>query len=127
MRRLRSDNAKEFVGGIVKEWCVKNDIVQETSLEYQPEMNGTAERMNRSVIEGVRTLLMSADLSKRFWGEAACYFAFIYNRTPHSATGQSPFEMMTEIKPNLSLMQSRFQSSSRMGFDLLQNEGSYCR
>ena len=47
-----------------------------------PKLNGLAERMNRTVMERVRSMLAHAKLPKTFWAEALMTAAYVINRSP---------------------------------------------
>ena len=50
-----------------------------------PQQNGLAERMNRTILERVRCMLLGAGMPKNFWGEAANTAVYLINRCPSSA------------------------------------------
>ena len=45
-------------------------------------MNGSAERMNTTLIERVRCLLSQAQMPRSFWGEALSIVVHVLNLTP---------------------------------------------
>lgn len=47
-----------------------------------PQMNGLAERMNRSLVEKVQCSLSIANLPRSFWVEALYVVPHVINRTP---------------------------------------------
>ena len=56
---LRSDNGGEYEGTDFQHWLLKRGIRHETTVRYTPQQNGVAERDNRTIVEGARTLLHS--------------------------------------------------------------------
>jgi hypothetical protein len=56
--------------------------------------NGIAERMNRTLIEALRTTLKQSILDKEFWAEASENAVGIRNRIPRE-NGKSPYEELT--------------------------------
>ncbi|GAA5919258.1 hypothetical protein JCM5296_003569, partial [Sporobolomyces johnsonii] len=52
---------------------------------YSPASNGVAERVNRSILEGIRAMLHQAGADKSLWAEALLAFVFVKNRSPHAA------------------------------------------
>ena len=47
-----------------------------------PKMNGIAERMNRTIMERVKSMLAHANLSKTFWAEALMTATYVINKSP---------------------------------------------
>ena len=64
-------------------------------------MNGGAESAVGTICADIRANILSARLPTRYWGAAFNYAVHTYDRTVHSATGKSPFEMRTGRNPNL--------------------------
>ncbi|GAA5913711.1 hypothetical protein JCM6882_002323 [Rhodosporidiobolus microsporus] len=60
-------------------------LVRETPPPYSPQSNGVAERVNRSIVEGVIALLSQSGAPKELWAEALQAFVFTKNRSPHAA------------------------------------------
>ena len=100
---LRSDNGGEYASNKFAAYCRNQGIVQQFTPPYTPQLNGVAERMNRTLVESARCMIEYAGLSKRYWGEAVMTAAFLRNRCPTRATGydKSPHEMWTKKKPLL--------------------------
>ena len=103
VKTLRSDGGGEYVGQEMRNWLAEQGIVQEFSNAYTPQQNGVAERFNRTLEEGMRSMLYGSGLSKGFWGEAALCFNHTRNRTPTSALkgGITPLEAWTGVKPKV--------------------------
>ncbi|KAF1328946.1 Gag-pol polyprotein, partial [Globisporangium splendens] len=100
---LRSDNGGEYVSNKFAAFCRDRGIVQQFTPPYTPQLNGVAERMNRTLVESARCMLEHAGLSKQYWGEAVATAAFLRNRCPTRAIGhdKSPHEVWTQKKPLL--------------------------
>ena len=56
--RLRTDNAKEFICKDFKSWLKEKGIQQEPSSPYAPESNRKAERLNWTLMDMARTLMV---------------------------------------------------------------------
>lgn len=102
--KLRTDNGREYVSKEFEEFCKEKGIVMQYTVAYNPEMNGTAERMNRTLVDKARTLLIDSKMSKRFWGEAIFVSAYTTNRSPTSSKDKTPSELWEGRKPNVSNM-----------------------
>ncbi|KAJ0390583.1 hypothetical protein ATCC90586_011215 [Pythium insidiosum] len=64
VQRLRSDNGGEYVSKRFSQFCASQGIVHQTSAPYSPQQNGLAERMNRTIAEGVRAMLLYMNVAK---------------------------------------------------------------
>jgi hypothetical protein len=103
IKTLRVDNAKEYVQGATKAYTDKRGIQLEPTSPYSPEYNSVAERLNRTLVEHARAMLLAHDLPKFLWEEATSYSAYLKNRSPTRALpGKTPFEALRSKKPDLS-------------------------
>jgi hypothetical protein len=102
MLTLRSDNGKgEYVNKENAEWFSQQGIRHETSAPHTPEQNGSAERLNRTLLESVRCMIIESGMPAYLWAEATSYTAYIKNRVL-SRTGQlTPYEYWNERKPDM--------------------------
>ncbi|SYW81311.1 uncharacterized protein UHO2_07390 [Ustilago hordei] len=64
------------------EWSLEKGIEWQTTVGYNSKQNGQVERMNRTLGEKMRTLLMQRRLPKKFWPYAIRAAAFKINLTP---------------------------------------------
>ena len=60
-------------------------IRHEVTERYYSESNGLAERLNLTIMDKVRCMLIDANLIPKLWPYAAHYAVLIYNNLPHSA------------------------------------------
>lgn len=81
VKRIRSDNGKEFVNSDMAKICTDAGIVHEKTPPYTPQHNGVAERMNRTIVERARCMLADAGLGNEFWAEAIQHACFLVNRS----------------------------------------------
>ncbi|UYV68871.1 hypothetical protein LAZ67_6001387 [Cordylochernes scorpioides] len=82
---LRSDNGLEFCNRDFQDKLQKLGIKHERTNVYSPQMNGVAERVNRTLLDMARACLHSANLPQRFWAEAVNTAAYIKNKCYNSA------------------------------------------
>ncbi|KAL4281928.1 hypothetical protein GQ457_03G023330 [Hibiscus cannabinus] len=71
-----------------EEYCKSYGIKFEKTPPKTPQLNGVAERMNRTIEERVRSMLSNAQLSKSFWGEAVKTATKIVNHSPSALDGE---------------------------------------
>ena len=78
---IRTNNGGEY-SGLFDEYCKQQGIRHQKTPPKTPQLNGLAERMNRTLIERVRCLLSQAQLPRTFWGEALSTVVHVLNLTP---------------------------------------------
>lgn len=104
---VRSDRGGEYIGNTLEKWLKDEGIKHEFSNPYEPEQNGNAERLNRTLGEMARTLLSHSRLPNQFWNFAYLASAYLYNRLPNALTGdRTPYELFHKKKPNLSIIRT---------------------
>lgn len=100
---LQTDNGREYVNNDFDKYLADEGIQRRLTIPRTPEQNGVAERQNRTLLDMARCLLLQAGLSTSFWAEAVATAKFIRNRCPtRSLNGQSPYEKLLKVKPDLS-------------------------
>ena len=103
---MRSDNGTEYTSSHFQTLLSKNAIRHETSAPYSPHQNGTAERNWRTLFEMARCMLIESNLPKELWTYAVMTAAVVRNRCYNKRGGQTPYQMLTGKKPNLSKMKT---------------------
>ncbi|CAL8169106.1 unnamed protein product [Prunus armeniaca] len=81
LKCIRTDYRGEYMG-VFRNYCRSNGIRHERFVPKTPQDNGIAERMNRTIIERIRTMLSHAKLPKSFWGEALMTAVDLINLSP---------------------------------------------
>ena len=105
IKTLRTDNGKEYMNEKLKNVIDAAGIHRETSIAYNPQQNGRAERINRILLDKARCMLAESKLTKSFWAEAIATAVFLSNRSPkESLNGATPEECWTGEKPDLSFL-----------------------
>ncbi|KAH9320598.1 hypothetical protein KI387_015237, partial [Taxus chinensis] len=67
------------------DYCSKNGIRRERMVPITPQENGVAERMNRTIMEHVRSMRIHVDLPLKFWVEAVDTAVYLINHGPSIA------------------------------------------
>ena len=104
LRRVRTDNGSEYINDNLEEFYKRKGIKPETTVRYTPEQNGAAERLNRTLMEKVRTMLEDSGLPKHMWAEALATANYVRNRSPVTDRAQTPWELFYGTKPDVSNM-----------------------
>ena len=100
-KEIRCDNGKEYFNKELQTWCKNKGIFINYTPAYTPQLNGKAERLNRTLIEKVREMILGAEESKILWGEAVRVAAYLHNRTPTQVNTQTAYEMWDGLIPDL--------------------------
>ena len=99
---IHIDHGKEFINENLKLWCHQQGIEINQTAPYSPSQNGVAERMNRTLVELVRTMRAATDLPEFLWEEATSHAAYLRNRTYTSAVkGSMPYQKWHGKRPNI--------------------------
>lgn len=99
---LRTDNGGEYTSTEFERYLQEEGIRHEKTVPKTPEQNGVAERMNRTLVEAVRTMLSDSKLPKTFWAEALSTAVYVRNRSPTTALkDMTPYEALNGRKPNV--------------------------
>eukprot|EP00794_Sanderia_malayensis_P011707 gene11707-biopygen9383 len=102
VKKLRADNGGEYKSDDFEKYCKERGILQEDTIPYTPQQNGVAERMNRTIMETVRSIMHHAKLPMMFWAEAVSTAVYIRNRCPTSALKEkTPYESWLKEKPSV--------------------------
>ncbi|KAH9648136.1 hypothetical protein KPL70_025471 [Citrus sinensis] len=103
VKRLRTDNGLEYCSKEFDSYYKEKGIVRHKTVRHTPQQNGLTERMNRTLVEKVRCMLFSANLSKHFWADAVTTAAYLMNRSPSTALNfKTPQEAWSGKTPDLS-------------------------
>ena len=94
----RGDMSKEF-----EAFCGEHGIARRHTVRNRPQQNGVAERLNRTLSEGITSMLSEAGLPLTFWGEALSALVHVLNRVPHASMPHTtPYEVWLKRKPDVS-------------------------
>lgn len=84
VRCFRSDNGGEFTSKEFTTYLATHGIAFIPGPPHSTELNGVAERLNRTVGERIRCLLLSAGLPDAFWPDALPLVIYLWNSIPCS-------------------------------------------
>jgi hypothetical protein len=99
---FRCVNGGEYILSELKEMFEEKGIQFEFTIRYTPQQNGVAERMNRTIVDKARCMLLESGLKKSFWIESVLTAVYLINQSPTAALEKSiPAELWYGQKQNL--------------------------
>lgn len=101
LKKLRTDNRREYVNGEVKNYLESRRIIHEATAPYTPQQNRKLERENRTIVESARTMLHAKSLPVKFWAEAVNCAVYVLNRTVWAQGKVTPYEKWIGKPPSL--------------------------
>ena len=85
LKVLRTDNELEYCNKMFDEFCSKEGIARHRIVRLTPQQNGLARRMNRTLMEKVRCMMIQSELPKRLQAETLLTACMLVNLSPSSA------------------------------------------
>ena len=106
VKTLRSDNGGEYISNAFSSYMNDHGIQHQLTVPYSPQQNGVAERMNRTLLNHTRSMLLSRNISKSFWAEALSTAVHIRNRVTSRSLppNTTPHHRWIGVAPNLSYL-----------------------
>ena len=106
---VRADNAKEFEGGRFFKIIMEEKAETDFSPPYTPQLNGTAERFNKTIQNIIRAFLIDSGIPCSMWILAAEAATYMYNRTPHKSNNfETPLNKLNPDSKEHSVRIRRF-------------------
>ena len=107
LKFLRSDNGGEYISTDFENFTKSEGVAHQTTVPGTPQQNGVAERLNRTLVESVRSMLLQAKLPQKFSVEALNTAVYLHNRSPTKALkGKTPYEAWTGSKADVTHLRS---------------------
>ena len=106
LKALRTDNGGEYLSNEFKKYLADHGIHHQLTVAYTPQQNGVAERMNRTLMNLVRSMLHHKSIDKRFWAEALATAVYVRNRVTSRGLplNLTPHHIWMGCAPNLEHM-----------------------
>ena len=116
---IRCDNGKEVVNRPMISFLEDQGIQVELTVPYLPEMNGVAERMNRSLKTKAATIFLPTGTSnsKIIFDKAVEWAVYLKNRIPGTNNSKTTFELLFNRPPDISRLK-------KFGSDVLEKLAS---
>jgi transposase InsO family protein len=100
VRAVRSDNGREYVNSTLQDFFSSKGIIHGTTVPYNPQQNGAAQRLNRTLLERTRALLLGSSTPDGLWG-AVKTAAYLRNRSPVAGQSKTTQELRFGMCPDV--------------------------
>uniref|UniRef100_A0A5S6Q433 Integrase catalytic domain-containing protein n=1 Tax=Trichuris muris TaxID=70415 RepID=A0A5S6Q433_TRIMR len=101
LKRIRTDNGLEFCSKAWENFCSLRGIIDERTMVYTPQLNGVAERLNRTLLDLVRSTMSGSSLPRASWAELTSTAAYICNRVMNKHNQRkTPCELWFNRRPS---------------------------
>ena len=95
LKKIRSDNGKEFDNTNIEAYCDEVEIKHEVFATYTPQQNGVVERKSRTLITLARIMLDEYNTTEALWAEAINTACYASNRLfLQKFLGKTPYELL---------------------------------
>jgi hypothetical protein len=100
LRVLRTDHGGEFTSNTFKEYCDSLRVQGHLTVPYSPQQNGVVEHRNQTIVGTARSMMKTAEMPGKFWGEAVTTAVYLLNRSlTSSLEGRTSYEAWHGNKP----------------------------
>nr|GEW98462.1 putative RNA-directed DNA polymerase [Tanacetum cinerariifolium] len=102
---VRTNNGSEFKNHALKEYFDSVGITYETSALKTPQQNGVVERINRTLVEAAKTMLIFSHGPLFLWAEAIATACYTQNHSIiHQSFNKTPYELIQGRKLDISYL-----------------------
>ena len=115
---LISDNELQFDSKAFRRYCNELGIVNQYSTPAYPQVNGQAEAINKTIVNGLKKRL---DDAKGRWVDELAHVLWTYRTTPLRSTGETPFSMTYGAETVIPL-EVNFPTQRTIAFCLVAND-----
>ena len=84
IKYLCTDNGLDFCSEEFNDFCKVHGIARHKMIRHTPQQNGVVERLNKTLFEKARCILLQAKMSKVFWTKALHTASHTVNQSPAS-------------------------------------------
>ncbi|KAL0313253.1 UNVERIFIED_CONTAM: Retrovirus-related Pol polyprotein from transposon RE2 [Sesamum radiatum] len=93
IKALRSDRGGEYLSGEFIDYLKENEILSQWTSLGMPQLNGVAERRNRTMLDMIRSMMSFTELPQSFWGYALETAVKLLNMAPFKSVPQMLYEI----------------------------------
>jgi transposase InsO family protein len=107
LKCLGSDNGGEYCSKEFDDYFSYLGICREKTVPRKPQENGVSERMNGTIMEHARSMILHASFPLQFWADVVDTIVYLINRGPsRSLDGRIPEEEWIGKKVNYSFLKT---------------------
>ncbi|GJS20494.1 retrotransposon protein, putative, ty1-copia subclass [Tanacetum coccineum] len=107
IKSLRSDRGGEYMSQEFFDHLKEHGIIVHRTPPYMPQHNGVSERINRTLLDMVRSMMSQTTLPKSFWDYDLESAARILNMVPTKKVDKTPHEIWHGQAPKLSYLKNK--------------------
>jgi hypothetical protein len=119
---IRTDNGTEFSG--LEKFCRKNGAIHQRTAPYAHQQNGKVERLNRTLQEKARAMLIGSDFPPEYWGDALLTANYLRNLSAVANHDKTPHELWFGTVPDVSHLRI-FGSKCYVMLDKSKRDGKF--
>ncbi|KAL0387629.1 UNVERIFIED_CONTAM: Retrovirus-related Pol polyprotein from transposon TNT 1-94, partial [Sesamum radiatum] len=93
IKTLRSDRGGEYLSGEFIDYLKENGTVSQWTPPETPQLNGVAERRNRTLLDMIRSMMSFTELPLSFWGYALETATRLLNIAPSKTVAQTAYQI----------------------------------
>ena len=98
---LFTDRGGEYLGNSFRDWCRTMGITHHKSVPFTARQNGKAERLNETLNNSVRAMLLQYNLPKSLWSHAFLYAVSIHNVSLNKRLMVTPYQAFRRRVPSV--------------------------
>ena len=102
---IHTDQGSEYVNAELKQFATMKGIQLENTVAYTPQQNGKVERMNRTIFNAARAMLLHAGLDYAFWPLAVEAAVYLLNYRVTGNHGETAHELFHGSRPSIKRLQ----------------------
>ena len=103
---LHSDQGRNFESTILRSVCEALGIKKTRTVPYHPSSDGLVERMNRSILQLLRSVVGDHPVD---WEDHLPFVLYMYRTSTHTTTKETPFSVLFGYEPRETLLPAILQ------------------
>lgn len=101
IQKFQSDGGGEYSSDEFRDYLSSHGIIHQVSFPTTPEQNGFEERKHKNIQELGLTMMLHANIPKKYWIDCFSAAVFLINRLPTPSLGmESPFFCLLGKQPD---------------------------